>query len=119
MLRSKINLSVLLCILLSACYPVEKVFYHGTVKGVGLCIENNIQTSELLSKDLVEKQCIKQFSKTLDYKWMGATARVEVSGDDSIFLSITDGKNLYESAVITEMELKLSLIHISEPTRRP
>ena len=90
--------------LLAGCYELEKIWHNGTTKGVSLCIENNSDTSELLSESLVRTQCIKEHTKDLPYKYMEGRAYVNANGE-YLKINISDGKNLYENFVITEITL--------------
>ena len=104
MFRLKTIFILLTISLLSGCYELEKIWHNGTTKGVSLCIENNSDTSELLSESLVRTQCIKEHTKDLPYKYMEGRAYVNANGE-YLNINISDGKNLYENFVITEITL--------------
>ena len=108
MFKLKIIITLLAFSILSGCYELEKVWHQGTTKGVGLCIENNLDTSKLLSESLVRSQCIKEHTKDLPYKVMKARASVWIN-DKNVTVSISNGKNLYENYVITEISLSANI----------
>ena len=102
MLRLKTVFILLTISLLAGCYELEKIWHKGTTKGVSLCIENNSDTSELLSEKLVRSQCIKEHTKNLPLKFMEARAYVDADGE-YLNVRISSGKNLYENFLITEV----------------
>ena len=104
MLRLKTVFILLTISLLAGCYELEKIWHKGTTKGVSLCIENNSDTSELLSETLVRSQCIKEHTKDLPFKYMDARAYVDAN-DKYLTVRISSGKNLYENFIITEITL--------------
>ena len=111
MFKFKIIITLLAFSILSGCYELQKVWHQGTTKGVGLCIENNLDTSKLLSESLVRSQCIKEHTKDLPYKFMKAKAYVWVN-DKDVTVSISDGENLYENYVITEITLNAKIYDV-------
>lgn len=104
MLRLKTIFILLTISLLAGCYELEKIWHYGTTKGVSLCIENNSDTSELLSESLVRTQCIKEHTKDLPYKHIGGSAYLRTDGN-YLNVRISDGKNLYENFIITGFTL--------------
>ena len=104
---AKYLLSVLVALLVSGCILTdEEKEQQGTVNGVSLCIEKNEKQGALLSKGVIESQCIQKHEKFENYvRKKDNLASVTVQ-EDKLRLHVTDFQNEFSAFVITSMKLE-------------